>query len=249
MDFILMNTFKITLMPKTSIKYNNQKNCFFYLIAKNEVTLLNRKKNQKLNSGDEAIINLDNVELYNNSKGEACVEGFLFRTGHSTSYLKKIYVMRDLLFNNKHVIELLTVTKCKIISICQNFFVFEHESFEKKIDTRLLKVNRYIRTHYKEIISLNMLSELIDTNPVYLCNTYSRVFGFPPIYHLNTLKINEAKRLLINTSLSIKEIVDIVGFSNNSQFSSLFKRYVNQSPIEFKNKIINERIKDNSYIF
>ncbi|SEL55215.1 AraC family transcriptional regulator [Paenibacillus sp. OK003] len=243
MDFILLNTFQVTLMPHTFIKKNIQKNCFIYIKAKDEIKILNRKSKYVLRTGDEAIVNLENLVLCNEFEHISTVSGFLFRTRFSSNYLKKVYIMNESLFKEDIVIEPINTIKNSIIDTCQTCFSMEKCVInDKKIDTRLIKVNRYIRANYREMITLNMLSDLVETNPVYLCNSYSRVFGFPPIYHLNNLKINEAKVLLVHTSLTIKEIVATLGFSNSSQFSSLFKRYVRQSPIEFKDKMLNELI-------
>ncbi|MFD2327981.1 helix-turn-helix transcriptional regulator [Cohnella sp. GCM10020058] len=107
---------------------------------------------------------------------------------------------------------------------------------KNQIDTRLIKVNRFIRDNYSKPITLRMLGELININPIYLSNAYSKVFQVSPIYYLNTVRINAAKRILTkNFDFPIYRIAKMVGFSSSSHFAATFKRYTSLSPSEFKN--------------
>lgn len=106
-----------------------------------------------------------------------------------------------------------------------------------KIDPRLIYIHRYIRKHYSEPIMLHSLAELIDCNPVYLSNMYSKLFGISPIKHLQQVRMKQAAKLL-QTSTSINEIAKRVGYISASQFSELFKRYYAESPRDYKHKFI-----------
>ncbi|WP_164779582.1 AraC family transcriptional regulator [Paenibacillus kobensis] len=104
------------------------------------------------------------------------------------------------------------------------------------IDSRLLIVNRYIRKGYKEAITLDILGKLIHCNPVYLSNTYSKVFGIPPIKYLQLVRIEATKNLLVQTTDSIKEISTQVGYLSTWQLNHYFKRTVGITPIEYRLK-------------
>ena len=45
----------------------------------------------------------------------------------------------------------------------------------------------------------------------------------------------EAKRMILYSDYTIKEIAYELGFNNSSAFHKLFKRYVGESPQDFKN--------------
>ena len=66
---------------------------------------------------------------------------------------------------------------------------------------------------------------------------FSHVFraatGLTPLNYLNRIRIDKAKELLLNTSLSVAEISEITGFSSQNYFSRLFKKQVGQSPTQF----------------
>ncbi|PYE47270.1 AraC-like DNA-binding protein [Paenibacillus barcinonensis] len=102
------------------------------------------------------------------------------------------------------------------------------------IDSRLIKINRYIRKYYWKPITLDFLAEMIGCTPVYLSNTYSKVFKVPPIRHLQMIRMKKAAMLLAETDLVIKEIAKNLGYISSSQFSVIFKRYYLYTPLEFR---------------
>ncbi|MEM8908847.1 MAG: AraC family transcriptional regulator, partial [Bacteroidota bacterium] len=57
--------------------------------------------------------------------------------------------------------------------------------------------------------------------------------------HKQDRKTLEAKRVLLNTNLSIKEVAQEIGFEEPLQFSGFFKKKVGVSPSQFR--------QDNSY--
>jgi len=58
--------------------------------------------------------------------------------------------------------------------------------------------------------------------------------GFTPLEYINNLKINHAKEYLINTDLSVADIAEAVGISDQNYFSRLFKKKTGISPVKFK---------------
>ncbi|WP_042199093.1 helix-turn-helix transcriptional regulator [Paenibacillus camerounensis] len=105
-----------------------------------------------------------------------------------------------------------------------------------KIDSRLIKINRFIRLNYNDKdISLQTLSQLVNCSTTYLSNSYSKVFNIPPIYHLNKLRVYNAQILLNQSNLTIYEIARRVGYVSTSQFCSIFKRYFYTTPTEYRN--------------
>lgn len=55
--------------------------------------------------------------------------------------------------------------------------------------------------------------------------------------YINRLRINESKRLLLETNLNIGEIAFKVGFNNQSHFNRVFKSEMQISPTEYRDKI------------
>jgi AraC-like DNA-binding protein len=109
---------------------------------------------------------------------------------------------------------------------------FDRTNYKSKIDFRLIHINRYIRLHYSEPITLDILANIIGCNAVYLSNTYSKVFKISPMRHLQNVRMRKAKELLAHSNFTIGEITQRVGYVSNSQFSALFKRHYGMTPYE-----------------
>lgn len=104
----------------------------------------------------------------------------------------------------------------------------------KHIDSRLIKINRYIRKHFSEPLTLPLLAELIDSNPVYLSNMFSKIFKISPMKFLQSVRMKKARSMIIETDMTISDISRLNGYISSSQFSATFKRYFKQSPHEFR---------------
>ncbi len=110
----------------------------------------------------------------------------------------------------------------------------------KKFDIRLLLIHRYIRKNYNKPLTLSYLASLIKSNPVYLSNTFSKVFRISPMKFLQSVRMKKALEFL-NTNMSVKNVAHAIGYISTSQFSEVFKRYYKQTPQEYrKNRIISD---------
>ena len=64
--------------------------------------------------------------------------------------------------------------------------------------------------------------------------------GFSPQQYFLNLKLEESKDLLLNTSLSSKEIAYRLGFDTATYFNRIFRQHYKQTPIEFRNSVHKE---------
>ncbi|SLK20141.1 MULTISPECIES: helix-turn-helix domain-containing protein [unclassified Paenibacillus] len=104
----------------------------------------------------------------------------------------------------------------------------------RTIDSRLIMVHRYIRKHYAEPLTLQLLAELIYCNPVYLSNSFSKIFDISPMRYLQQVRMKRACDLLKTSNLNIKELTIAIGYISNSQFSSIFKKHFSFTPAEYR---------------
>ena len=54
------------------------------------------------------------------------------------------------------------------------------------------------------------------------------------INYLNNYKIEKSKNLLKNTNMTLLDISLEVGFNNQSYYSTIFKKYTNMTPLEYR---------------
>lgn len=95
-------------------------------------------------------------------------------------------------------------------------------------------VRRYIDNHYKEPLTLDTLAEKANINKYYLAHAYKQAYGISPISYMISCRIQEGKRLLADTDLSLSQISSILGFSSASYFSQSFRKAAGISPMEYR---------------
>ena len=63
---------------------------------------------------------------------------------------------------------------------------------------------------------------------------FKHKFGVSPVKYLASLRIEEAKRLLIETHLPVNEVASLCGFSDISSFQRNFKSNVSVTPTQYR---------------
>ena len=96
------------------------------------------------------------------------------------------------------------------------------------------EVRRYIDLHFKEALTLDLLSDEAHMNKYYLSHSFKKEYGVSPINYLISRRINESKYLLAETDLSMSQIAQLLGFSSLSYFSQTFRKTQGMSPMEFR---------------
>ena len=98
----------------------------------------------------------------------------------------------------------------------------------------VVKVQRYIMNHLKEKITLEELSELTHLAPQYLCKLFKAECRITINDYIREQRINEAKWLLESTDLPLMEIADHLGFSDQTYFSTVFKKVTGLTPRHYR---------------
>lgn len=96
------------------------------------------------------------------------------------------------------------------------------------------KVDDYVKTHYKEKISLKSLGEQFYINNVYLGQLYKKKYGIVFRDYLNQLRIEGAKELLVNTDMRIYAIAQEVGFGKVDYFINKFVQMNQTTPNQYR---------------
>ncbi|WP_139133579.1 AraC family transcriptional regulator [Anaerobium acetethylicum] len=135
--------------------------------------------------------------------------------------------------------------KCKdVISLiaCRNQAVKEltERVWEKMNSQRtssyIEQCKDYISKHYREKIYLKDLAEMLGLSSSYLSRLFSRELGMGLQDYINWSRIENAENLLAYSDESIAHIGEYVGFPTQSYFGSIFKKYKNMTPKEYRNR-------------
>lgn len=97
----------------------------------------------------------------------------------------------------------------------------------------------YLNTCYYEPISGNQIEEEFHCNFDYMNRLFKQNIGKTIFQYLTEIRIAHAKELMINSSMRISQISERVGFSDESYFSKVFKRYTGITPVNYGKTVKN----------
>ena len=92
----------------------------------------------------------------------------------------------------------------------------------------------YIDKNYQEDINLNKISNYVSLSKNYFCNIFKKETGITIWDYLIRIRMEEAKKMLLETEQKTYEISERVGYDDPSYFGRLFKKYTGFTPIEFR---------------
>lgn len=92
------------------------------------------------------------------------------------------------------------------------------------------EILQYIENNLNRRITLQELAQRCFYNPCYFSRVFRDVFGKNLTEYIAEKRIQEADRLLCETTLSIEEISSRVGYQDRKQFYEVYKRLLGVSP-------------------
>lgn len=109
---------------------------------------------------------------------------------------------------------------------------------QPKLDI-IRQFNLLVEAHFKEKHKVSEYADLLNKSPKTLSNLFSKFNNKTPLQVINDRIVLEAKKLLLLSERSSKEIAFGLGFSEASHFSKFFKNHAGVSPIHFKRNTLN----------
>lgn len=95
----------------------------------------------------------------------------------------------------------------------------------------------YMERNYHKNIKLESIAQLFNYNSAYLGKLFKKEMGESFNNTLDKIRIENAKRLLVETDLKVYQVSEKVGYSNIDYFYGKFKKHVGISPKEFKRNL------------
>lgn len=108
------------------------------------------------------------------------------------------------------------------------------EAHQNQVSRNVIdKATKYIREHYSEELSLEMVAEQYYLSPTYFCRMFRKYQGVTFTDYLIELRMQKAQELLLQGKYKIYEVSRMVGYKSDKYFYRVFKQYTHQSPTEF----------------
>lgn len=104
----------------------------------------------------------------------------------------------------------------------------------------VLQAEAYIREHFSEHLTLDIIAEGCHGSPYHLHRVFKRVNGITPLEFLQRIRMEKAIFYLRKTDRSIREICTLIGLPNAAYFTIMFKKRTGQTPRNFRKSDENE---------
>lgn len=95
----------------------------------------------------------------------------------------------------------------------------------------------YIKTNLHLPVTVEMLCQTLGVSQPYLYKTFKREVGISPLAYIHRLRLETAKAMLLNTTLSVSQVAESVGFRSVLDFSKFFSKRIGCSPTAFRRSV------------
>ena len=134
---------------------------------------------------------------------------------------------------NRHVIDTVTMHLFRYqsdVDFFENSRTVSIQSEDRAIANAIKVINR----DYSKKINLNKLAEMSFLSYVQFARRFKHATGVTPQEYINDVRMKNARYLLSESRLSIKEIAVSCGYSNEYYFSKFFKEYNKITPSTYR---------------
>ena len=95
-------------------------------------------------------------------------------------------------------------------------------------------MREYIRNNYMKEISMQDAARVMNYSDAYFCKLFKQCFDQNFTSYLTNFRVNEAKKLLKNRNISVKDVGMQVGYYDSNYFAKVFKRITGMIPSEYR---------------
>jgi AraC-like DNA-binding protein/ligand-binding sensor protein len=131
-------------------------------------------------------------------------------------------------------LKLLTIFAQHLAMVSNQVFI-QRENSEPPVIT---KAKTYIQEHQTEELSLTQVAKAVNMSSYYFCKMFKKIAGINFTDYVSRVRIEKSKNLLLNPNLRVSEIAFEVGFQSLTHFNRVFKKILNESPTDYRAKLL-----------
>lgn len=130
---------------------------------------------------------------------------------------------------------------CSIIAILSRCGQNKDQSVPNVFQHRktLVMVDKYMRSHVSEPLSLNDLAKKSNLDPTYFHKLYTAAFGATPAQRLLRYRIKAAKTGLLSGNKSLSDLAEQCGFSSQTYFCYKFRKVTGMTPTQYREQMLS----------
>lgn len=103
---------------------------------------------------------------------------------------------------------------------------------------RLKPAVDYMQQHYAHKVYMESVCQTVNMSLYHFSSMFKKVFGMPPVQYLTRIRIDQAKRLLVDREIAVTEIAERCGFCNINYFDKVFKEQSGFTPMEYRKRFV-----------
>lgn len=105
-------------------------------------------------------------------------------------------------------------------------------------DERISKVIKEIHSFVQRNWNLEQLAQIAGMSRTSFTNRFKSLTGETPFNYITQWRLLIAQELLEESSLSVGEIAEQVGYQSEAAFNRVFKKKVSQTPLKFRQSVL-----------
>ena len=109
-------------------------------------------------------------------------------------------------------------------------------SMSQENHTPAYQIRQILEEHIYSNISMQEISDALHLTVSHCIRLFKKQFEISPIQYLQQIRMEQAKILLLETEIPIKDIADRLCFYDSQHFSASFRKYYGLSPSQFRQK-------------
>ena len=110
----------------------------------------------------------------------------------------------------------------------------------ERLDQVAETIRRYIRMNYMNEISMQDAARMMHYSDAYFCKLFKQCFDQNFTTYLTHFRVEEAKRLLRDRTISVKDVSAKVGYYDSNYFAKVFKRITGMIPSEYRSEKLKQ---------
>jgi len=110
----------------------------------------------------------------------------------------------------------------------------KHSKLKPKDIDSLYEVRNHLELNYNQLCSITGMAQKAGINQMKLKNGFKELFNTTVFGYLTDVRMQEAKRLLLDEKLYVNEVADKVGYKHPHHFTAAFKKKFGMVPKDLK---------------
>lgn len=123
-----------------------------------------------------------------------------------------------------------------LTNVINRFVSYVFDFSDIKHSNTVHKIIEYINSNYMNKIALEDIAEYVYMSKSYVSKIFNEEMNISLSAFINKVRIDKSKHLLLDPSISIADVANLIGFDDQSYFTKQFKSVTGISPKKYREK-------------